>query len=97
MRPRERYARGCFEFKGSHNEDIEVCPGVEWQDGEDLDSILRRLELLTHNAVWVGGDIDEMAERLEGYIQREWPLRAYFIEVGNYNRWVQIYQPWEAK
>lgn len=43
-------------------------------------------------AVWE--EPNEIAELLESMIIHAWPGRAYFIEVGQENRWVQIYQPW---
>lgn len=78
----------------------EICPGLEYRPATDSFAVLSRwlqlaTELATSKAVWE--DPHEIALKLEGYIQRDHPDRAYFIEVGDMDRWVQIYQPWEAR
>lgn len=92
MATRERYVRIAVGLPG----EMEICPGLEWRDDdqpEDLRVALERLVLLE----LVKGDSREpwsrTALRIESAMRERWPDRAYFLEVGRDDRWVQIFQP----
>lgn len=92
------YVRTSMKFGGNR----EICPGLEFRplSGDSFGELSAWLEKAADTAVKRTARADnprEIAENLQGYIVQTYPDRAYFIEVGDMDRWVQIYQPWEPR
>lgn len=90
--PREDYVRvsvetatGCLE------------PAVEWRFGDSFEALAERLETLAKHIASRFPDCDTMtrAQLLGDRIAKQWPDRAYFVEVWSVGRrgFAQVFQP----
>lgn len=86
----ERYVRASFVRDG-----IEYCPGIEWRDTDFYCELKTQLKRVCANGIYrVAANFMDRASAVEAAIKQEWPDRAYFLEVGRDDEWVQIFQPW---
>lgn len=101
MAERECYARCRFEDRG-----IEYIAGLELRDSDDyyelagrlrievgtqtgqLDTYLGSARALAHDNYQLA------AKQIEERLTARWPDRAYFIEVGKEDEWIQLFQPY---
>lgn len=98
MAAREKYARHRALLGG-----VEVIAGLEMKDAEKYSPLAKQLEdALETQVKWyrrderplVPDDYDNLAEAVGKQIKHWWPDRAYFIEVGEEDKWVQLFQPY---
>lgn len=96
--PRESYIRASYP-PCLANVRCEVDFGLEWRPGDviaDLQSLLKSFAGYGHAAPLVAFDnAMQFAHGLGDLIAKEWPDRAYFIEVSDAaGGWVQVFQPY---
>jgi hypothetical protein len=89
MAEREIYARGMASFG-----DMEVHPGLELREGDDVDHLTNWLQRQAAFAAarWEDNHL-EICRQVEERILEVYPGRAYFIETEKEGRGVQVYQP----
>lgn len=103
MAAREKYARCAVKNKDG----VEFIVGLEMRPSDKW--IYLRHEIRTAAQYAIGltsrvmdergvliipGDYDDYAETFDAILTEKWPDRAYFIEVGVEEEWVQIFAPW---
>lgn len=90
--PREKYTRCTVEAHGYTLE-----PAVEWRPGDDFADVVSALsDIARHVAkIHTATDAEVVSERMATLIARQWPDRAYFVEVwqDGVAGFAQIFQP----
>lgn len=99
MPEREAYVRVSVT-----RDDVEVCAGLEFRAGDDVQKLYGAIDVAMRYALWhtvLNVDalekVDDMviAHTCERQLREAWPDRAYFLEVtrGPAEQWVQVFQP----
>ncbi len=90
MAKREAYARATTEADG-----MELSPGVEIRDGDNVAQMTRDLQAIATTALrCCGKSHDLLVSYVENRVRANWPGRAYFIETEEDGKGVQIFQPY---
>lgn len=84
------YARCSIESNGA-----EYIAGVELRDDDNYVQFSRKLRGVMHSALYSESPVVHLsaAHAVEFALKSAFPERAYFIEVGNDDDWVQVYDP----
>lgn len=74
---------------------MEYIAGVEWREGDIFNREAYNIQACLVNVeIWKRGGYDQLAEAVSSLLEAEYPGRAYFIEVGQEDKWCQIFQPY---
>lgn len=75
---------------------LEVIVGLEWKRHEESTHEIRKAvrtvigDLMTKCQ---DTDPESLVYAVSNALQKHWPYRAYFIEVGDEDEWVQVFDP----